>query len=91
MNKTASRNLCYPPLTPDDIFTLRGTPMAKRVEPLKNSFSGGGGFPPDGQAGVYGGNPAIEEWVYYNVKEKIKEVYLFKNSKLMNYQTKEAV
>lgn len=29
----------YPPLTPDDILTLRGDPVAKRIEPLKNSFN----------------------------------------------------
>lgn len=28
-----------PPLTPDDIFTLRGNPMAKRIDPLKKSFT----------------------------------------------------
>jgi hypothetical protein len=71
MNNT---KLTCPPLTPDDILTLRGNPMAKRIEPLKNSFT-----------------PAMEEWIYYNVKENVKEMYLFKNSKLIDYQTKEAI
>ena len=34
-------------------------------------------------------NPAMEEWIYYNIKEKSKEIYLFRNNKLMNYQRKE--
>ena len=62
----------YPLLTPDDILTLRGNPMAKRVEPLKNSF-----------------NPAIEEWIYYNVPDKTKECYQFKNGKLAGYKTEQ--
>lgn len=32
-----------------------------------------------------------EEWIYYNVKENIKEIYSFKNNKLTDYQTKEFI
>jgi len=36
MNNT---KLTCPPLTPSDVLTLRGNPMAKRIELLKNSFN----------------------------------------------------
>lgn len=66
----SSVKLNYPPLTPDDILSLRGQPLSKR-----NKFS----------------RKIVEEWIYYNAKDKIKEIYLFKNSKLMNYKTKEVI
>jgi hypothetical protein len=27
-----------------------------------------------------------EEWIYYNIKEKNKEIYIFKNRKLVSYK-----
>jgi len=30
----------------------------------------------------------LEEWIYYNAKENNKESYVFKNGKLVNYNTK---
>jgi hypothetical protein len=36
MNSTKS---AYPPLTPDDILTLRGQPVAKRIKPNNGSSS----------------------------------------------------
>ena len=62
--------LNYPPLSPEDILSMRGQPLSKR-----NEFS----------------RKTVEEWIYYNAKEKIKEIYLFKNRKLIKYKIKEAI
>jgi hypothetical protein len=68
--QSAIRNFGCPPLTPDDIFTLRGEPMAKR----NNSSL-----------------MPVEEWIYYNVSNKTKECYRFKNGRLVNYKMEEAI
>jgi len=31
---------------------------------------------------------AIEEWIYYDIKEKNTESYIFRNGKLVNYNKK---
>jgi hypothetical protein len=82
----SSKSTC-PPLTTDDILILRGNPMAKRIEPLKKSFSARGGSPPAVGHGAYGGNPAIEEWIYYKTPTNAKESYVFKNGTLIGYKT----
>lgn len=33
----------------------------------------------------------FEEWIYYNVPDKTKECYRFKNGRLVNYKMEEAV
>lgn len=68
-----NKSLC-PPLTPGDILALKGNPLAKKIELLKNSFS-----------------QTLEEWVYYNIVDRTKESYRFKNGKLINYNIEEVV
>jgi hypothetical protein len=33
----------------------------------------------------------IEEWIYYNINNNLKEHYLFENGKLVKYKMEEAV
>jgi hypothetical protein len=65
--------LSYPPLTPDDIITLKGQPITKKISPNRAVSA------------------TLEEWIYYNMINQTKERYIFKNNKLVNYRTEEAV
>jgi len=59
--------LTYPPLAKDDILTLKGLPVAKKIVIGKNLST-------------------TEEWVYYNMKARIKEYYIFQNERFINYR-----
>jgi len=61
--------MMFPLLTSDDIRTLKGEPMGKRFELIRNSPL-----------------EEIEEWIYYNMCDKSKECYLFRNGKLIKYK-----
>jgi len=61
-----------PPLTPDNILTLRGQPATKLVSPNKCKDS-----------------IDTEEWIYYNELSKTKELYCFKNERLIGYKANE--
>ncbi|MBI4835193.1 MAG: hypothetical protein HY811_10335 [Planctomycetes bacterium] len=81
MSKTAARNLnsefairnsVCPPLTTDDIFTLRGKPMVKCIEPAKNL-----NLPVERRN---------QKWVYVSLHTNNEEHYFFKDGYLVGWK-----
>jgi hypothetical protein len=70
----------YPPLTLANIFTLKGEPVTKIVRTNNRSDT-----KPSGRKNALD----FEEWVYYNMPDKTKECYRFKNGTLVGYKNDE--
>ena len=61
-----------PPLTPDDILTLRGKPMVKWIEPAKDLR-----LPMERRA---------QKWIYASLHTNTEEHYLFKDGYLAGWK-----
>jgi len=61
-----------PPLTPDDILTLRGKPLGKWVGPTKDS-----------NLRI---ERRTQKWIYVSLHTNIEEHYFFKNGYLTGWQ-----
>jgi hypothetical protein len=61
----------YPPITTEEIITLKGVPMSKRIRFINKSAES---------------SKSMEEWVYYSDKDNTKEYYLFKSGKVIGYK-----